>query len=120
MKNKILQIIVAVILVAFLVLLANPFTFWMPEVALMLTLLVATALLIIWIGLVLQEKAGDEREEAHRMEAGRTAYIYGVGVLTLALIYQGLNHTLDPWILVTLGVMVLSRLISRLYADIHR
>lgn len=120
MTNKIFQIIVALILVVLLLLLANPFTFWMPEMATTVTLVVITALVAIWAGLIIQEKTVDEREVLHSMEAGRTAYLFGIAVLALALLFQGFSHGVDPWILLALGVMVVTRLVSRLYSDIHR
>lgn len=80
-------------------------------------LLGATVLLAIWAGFVMYERAPDEREAIHRMNAGRIAYLSGIVLLTVALVTQGLAHEIDPWISLTLGTMVLVKLISRFYSE---
>jgi hypothetical protein len=35
----------------------------------------------------------------------------------LALIVQGMNHAIDPWIAIALAVMVVAKLITRLYEE---
>ena len=117
MENKSVQISVALALVVFLGLLTDPFMLWMPPMAGMALLLCATALLCVWGGFVMHEKAHDEREIIHRMYAGRSAYLSGIAVLTCALIVQGLVHHIDPWVALALGVMVVSKLVSRFYSD---
>lgn len=112
-----LQVIVAVVLVVMLAALADLLPFWMPDMAEMAVLTVASVLLLVWVGFVMQEGRGDERELVHRMNAGRVAYLSGIGVLTLGLIVQGFSHTIDPWILGALGAMVVSKLIARLYLE---
>ncbi len=119
MKNNTIEIVVALVLVVLLLALADLIPFWMPDMAQMLALLGACSLLLIWAGFVMYEKSGDERELQHRMNAGRVAYLSGIGTLTLALIIQGLSHAIDPWIAVTLGVMVISKLCARLFADTY-
>ncbi len=116
MKNKAFHIFVAIVLVVLLALLSD-LTPWMPPMAAMMALLAVAVLLAVFAGLVLHENGGDEREVIHRMNAGRVAYLSGIGTLTLALIVQGLAHTIDPWILVALGVMVLAKIGSRFYSD---
>jgi hypothetical protein len=118
MKNNIAQIGVAAFLVFFLICLVDPFMLWMPGMLGMAVLLCASLLLIVWAGFVMREEARDEREAMHRMNAGRIAYLSGVGVLTVALFVQGImTHHIDPWIALALGVMVLAKLVAHLYAD---
>ncbi len=83
----------------------------------MAVLLGATVLLALWAGLVMYERAPDEREAIHRMNAGRMAYLSGVVMLTVALVTQGLAHDIDPWVSVTLGTMVFVKLFSRFYFE---
>jgi hypothetical protein len=117
MKNNTIQVVIALVLVVLLLALADLIPFWMPDMAEMLVLLGASTLLLVWAGFVMYEKSGDERELTHRMNAGRVAYLSGIGTLTVALIVQGLAHAIDPWIAVTLGVMVVSKLGARIFAD---
>ncbi|MEK7602046.1 MAG: hypothetical protein AAB472_00980 [Patescibacteria group bacterium] len=116
MKHNI-QILLAVVLIVLLILLTNPFMFYMPSATGMLVLLAATVLGVVWATFVIAEQAGDEREEQHRTYSGRVAYIAGVLMLTFALLSQGLVHHIDPWIGAALAVMVVAKLASRLYAD---
>ncbi len=117
MKNNTLQIVVACVLVFFLLALGDFLPFWMPNMDEMILLLVVTLLMLVWSGFVMYEKAIDEREVMLRMHAGRVAYLSGIGVLLIALIVQGFNHAIDPWIMLALGVMVVMKLGSRLYLD---
>jgi len=120
MQNKLSYIITAIVLVVLLVLLSDPFMLWMPMGAQLTVLLAAAVFACAWAGFVLYERASDEREALHAMHAGRIAYLSGVAVLTLALVFQGLAHAIDPWITLALGVMVVAKLAARLYSDIHR
>lgn len=117
MENKVFHISVAAVLVALLMLLTDPFMYWMPAGVQMLVLLGATALAALWAGFVMQERAHDEREAVHTMYAGRAAYLSGLAVLTLALIVQGLAHAIDPWVPLALGAMVVSKLAARMYVE---
>jgi hypothetical protein len=117
MNNKYLHISVALLLAFFLLALADLLPFWMPNMNEMIILLLITLLILVWGAFIMNEHATDEREVMLRMHAGRIAYLSGIGVLTLALILQGLAHTVDPWIPVTLGVMILTKLGARLYLD---
>jgi hypothetical protein len=119
MKNslKLLEELIAVVLIILLILIGNPFMFWMPNMVLFTILVVITALIFVWAGFVLTEKAHDEREILHRTNAGRAAYLAAAATLTIALVYQGFTHTIDLWIPVTLAVMILAKLFTRLYAE---
>lgn len=120
MKNKFFHIGTAVVLVGLLILLSDPFMLWMPAEAQMMVLLGAAALACVWAGFVMYERSDDEREMLHKMHAGRIAYLSGIAVLTLALIFQGFAHTIDPWVSVALGVMVVSKLLARFYSESYQ
>jgi hypothetical protein len=111
------EYIVATVLLILLVLLGNPFMFWMPSMLTMCLLLIATLLVLVYAGFVLKEKGGDERELQHRMLAGRAAYLTGIGVLALALLVQGLSHQIDPWIPGALALMVLAKIVARIWSN---
>lgn len=115
--NNTIQIGVAVVLVVLLLTLADLVPFLMPNMGQMIVLTVVAVLLLVWAGFVMYEKSGDERELVHRMNAGRVAYLSGLGFLTLALVVQGFVHAIDPWVAGALGVMVVSKLAARTYAE---
>lgn len=112
-----LEYITGIVLVVLLLLVGNPFMFWMPSAMAMTLLLVATLLALVYAGFILKEKSGDERDLLHRMLAGRVAYLTGIGILTLALLLQGLSHHIDPWIAGALACMVIAKIIARAWID---
>lgn len=117
MGNKFLHSGIVLALVVLLVLLSDSFMLWMPGPFQMMVLLAAAVCVLLWSGFVMYEKANDERELQHSMFAGRVAYLLGVGVLTVALLIEGFQQNIDPWILVALGAMVVSKLFARWYAE---
>ena len=117
MNKTLLERVVAIILIVLLVMIGNPFMFWMPSMMLTVILVVIAALTFAWIGFFLSETARDEREVAHRTHAGRTSYLSAAVVLTIALVYQGFMDKIDIWIPFTLAVMIISKLIARFYVE---
>ncbi len=117
MNKTYIQIIVACTLIFFLAVLADLVPFWMPMMGQMTALVLVTSLLLLWAGFVIQEKAHDERETVLKMKAGRVSYLLGLGVLMIALVVQGMAHNIDPWIILALAVMVVSKLLTRLYLE---
>ena len=115
--NNFLQWSILILLAVVLFTLVDPFMYWMPDMLQMGALTVASVLLAVIAGFVLAEKAADEREAQHRMQAGRAAFLAGISVLTTALLYQGLTHTLDPWIPLALCAMVFAKLAARWHSD---
>lgn len=120
MNNNLIHIILAIVLIVLLILLSDTFMFWMPPLAAMLVILLVAVVMCVWAGFVMKEGAGDEREKIHRMDAGRIAYLSGSAILTIALVVQGIKHEIDPWITLALGVMVVSKLVSRIYFEKYR
>lgn len=106
-------------LVILLLALTDPFMVLMPSMAQMIALLVVSVLLILWAGLLMHEKAEDERESHHRMLADRNAYLCGVIVLTTALVIQGIGHSIDSWIPLALAGMIVVKTASRWYTDTY-
>ena len=117
MNKKYLHVVVALVLAFFLLVLADLVPFWMPMMGELMALLLVVVLLIVWAGFVLQEVTHDEREVLLKMKSGRVAYLSGLGVLTLGLVIQGIDHAIDPWIAIALAAMVLSKLLTRFYLE---
>ena len=119
MKNNhiIVHSSVALFIGFFALVLADLVPFWMPMMGEMVALLIVTVLLCIWVGLIMFEKVHDEREALLRHQSGRIAYIAGISVLLVALLIQGFGHAIDPWIPITLAVMVVVKQLSRLYLE---
>lgn len=117
MKNNIKETIVTVSLIVIAVLLLNPFHFWMPDMVVVCMLAIALALFGIFATFILREKAYDEREEQHKSLAGRNAFLVGSGVLVLGIVVQGYTHTVDLWLVLTLIVMIATKLVTRHWSD---
>lgn len=120
MKNPYLQSIVTLLALASLLLLADPFMNLMPTPAQMAVLLLVAILLSLSVAFVLTEKAEDEREELHRLEAGRIGYSCGLVVLIIALIVQGLAHDIDIWIIGATAAMLMAKVVVRLYDAVRK
>ncbi len=117
MKSNLPHIAVALLVAVLLLLLTDPFMYWMPPMAGMAALVLACVLLLGWAGFVMYESASDEREAMLRMNAGRVAYLAGIAVLTIALLVEGLSHAIDPWIAGALAAMVIAKVGARIFFD---
>ena len=117
MHKSFLFTALALVITFFLLALADFIPFWMPMMGEMVALVLVTVLLLIWAGLIVSESASDEREVNIKSQSGRVAYVAGLLVLLVALITEGLAHSIDPWIPVVLAVMVSTKLLARLYLD---
>lgn len=120
MKNNIHQeIIVSSVLILLLILLADPFGWSQYFMMSFITICSVIVAFIFFAGLVWRERAKDEREDFHRMMAGRFAYLAGAAVLITGTIYQKMNSQLDKWLIVALSVMVFGKLIGLVYSKIR-
>ena len=117
MQKEIIHTGIALVVIFFLVVLADLVPFWMPMMGEMVVLLIVTVCLLVWVAFIFAERAADEREVVLVMKSGRVAYVAGLLVLLLALILQVFSHAVDPWVPITLAVMVGSKVISRLYFE---
>jgi len=117
MKNNLKETIVTVALIAIAFLLLNPFNFWMPDMVVMCMLAIALGLFGIFASFVLRETMIDEREGQHRTLAGRNAFLAGSGILTLGIVVQGYTHTVDPWLVVALIIMIVVKIGTRIWSD---
>ncbi len=96
----------------------NPGHLTMPDTINSLLILGFIVAFLVFAAFVLKERPSDEREEMHILKAGRNSYLSGVGILVLGIIFQALKHEVDPWLVYAVCVMVLSKIISRIYSGI--
>lgn len=119
MKNNIKETIITFCLILIAVLLLNPFHFWMPDMMIMAILAMALVLFGIFASFVLREKSFDEREAQHKTIAGRNAFLSGSGILMVGIVVQGYTHSVDPWLVITLILMILVKIATRVWSDTH-
>ena|GEM_PF-671548 len=113
MKKTTQQLIITAIFVLVLLLLLNPFGFFMPTELMYIMLGGVLVLFGVYMSFVLKESPKDEREQLHRFIANRSAYVWGSVVLVVGIVYQGIaDGHIDSWLLIVLGVMVVSKVLS--------
>ncbi len=117
MKNNLKETIVTIALIAIAILLLNPFHFWMPDMMVMCMLAITLGLFGVFASFILREKVVDEREGQHRGLAGRNAFLAGAGVLTLGIVVEGYAHSVDPWLVIALTVMIVIKIGTRIWSD---
>ncbi len=117
MKNNLKETVVSFLLVATAIFLLNPFDFWMPDMMVASVLALILVLFGIFASFILREKNEDERDEQHRSLAGRNAFLVGASCLILGITVQGFYHVIDPWLVITLILMVLTKISTRIWSD---
>ncbi len=117
MKNNLKETVVTVCLIAIAILLLNPFHFWMPDMMVMCMLAVALVLFGVFASFILREQTIDERDDVHKTLAGRNAFLAGSSVLMIGIVVQGYSHRVDPWLVIALIIMILVKIITRLWSD---
>ena len=105
---------IAIFIIAIIFL--NPGHLTMPDTVNSLLILGFIVAFLTFAAFVLKEKSKDEREELHILKAGRISYLSGVGILVIGIILQALKHEVDPWLVIAICVMVLSKIFSRIYS----
>lgn len=117
-NNFIVEIVTSLVLIILAVFLLNPFHAWMPAMGVKM---IAGALLVIFTifaGLLWKEKAKDERELLHKMIAGRIAFLVGTALIVIAIIYQNFTTQIDPWLVIILAGMILSKIAGLIYGQL--
>lgn len=109
--------LLALSVLAVLFLKMDPFHWFMPTEAQMILLCVFAAAFALYAGVVFREQAKDERESNHLYRASRWGYLVGVVTLSGVIVVQDVLHQLDPWLLVVLGVMVITKLVVLRWAQ---
>ena len=107
--------IVSAVLIVLLILFLNPFGLWMPPVLLMMMVLGLVVVFSTFASFIWRENARDERESLHKMMAGRIAFLAGTASLVIGIIVQSFRHELDFWVVLTLGIMILAKIIGFIY-----
>jgi len=113
------EIITSTIFIIFLIFFWNPLGLWMPQTAVYMFLGGLFVVVAVYAGLILKEKPKDEREEKLRSSAGRTGFIAGIVVLSVAVAFQSLNSHPDLWLIGALAAMIISKLSVFIWQNLH-
>ncbi len=118
MKSNFLgELLISIVLILLVVLLTNPLDFWMPQPIHMGAIFALAILFILFAVFVWRENVKDERESLHRYIAARFAYIAGTATLVLGVILQSLKHIVDAWLVIVLVIMILAKIVGRIYSQ---
>lgn len=120
MKNSkfIGEIIISIALVTILLMFLDPVSFVMPQVMHPLMAPTLIVLLVIFTAFLWKEKPGDEREQMHKFIASRFAYFAGIVTVTIGIMFQSVNHVIDPWLIITASVILLAKIVGLVYGYI--
>lgn len=117
MNNNIQELIIACVLVLLVIFLANPFDWLMLSHYAMMLIVLFAVVFSIFAVYIWRESAEDEREHAHRMLAGRYAFLAGSGVAACGIIIETFRyHVIDPWLVGTLIAMIFAKIVGLAYA----
>lgn len=90
----------------------------MPQPMHMVMVPLLVILFIAFAGFLWKEKAGDERENLHRFIAARFAYFAGVTTVIIGIILQSSHQVIDPWLIITICVMLLAKILGLIYSNL--
>ncbi len=105
---------IAVLMLVVLFFLLNPMDVLMLSMVEMSLVISLAVLFILFAGLIWKEASHDEREEYHRLRAGRYGYLVGLTVAVVGIVYQASQHILDPWLVYVLSGMIIAKVFAHI------
>ncbi|MEK7152107.1 MAG: hypothetical protein AAB773_01625 [Patescibacteria group bacterium] len=114
-KQNIQETIVSVVFIILLFLFLNPFDFWMPGMLLYMMIGGLVVSFALFASFIWKEQAQDEREQLHKMIAGRVGYLAGVAVLVSGVVVESIMSHVDPWLIAVLGAMIIGKIAGHVY-----
>jgi len=111
------EIIISVILIGVLLLFLHPSDLLMPMTLEASLVILLVAAFLAFLGLVWKENVRDERDAYHRQHAGRMSFLAGAVILVAGIIVQNYFHNVDPWLVAALIIMIIVKILARLYSQ---
>lgn len=109
------ETIISLFLVGLLVFFINPLDLLMPKELHLFMIPSLILFFVIFAGVVWKEKTTDERQELHKFIASRFAYFASVSILVIGIIYQSIYGSIDPWLVIAVCVILLSKIFGLMY-----
>lgn len=116
-KQNIQETIISVVFIVLLFLFLNPFDFWMPGMLLYMMIAGLVVSFALFASFIWKEQARDEREQLHKMIAGRVGYLSGIAVLVLGVVVESITSHVDPWLIAVLGAMIVGKIAGHIYGQ---
>jgi len=117
MKSSLKELFAALGLIAMLILLLDPMSLYYSNMTLAMYLVFLVVFYIVFALFIVKDKPADEREESLQRFASRVAFMLGTGTLLLGVVVQSLTHSIDPWLVITLIVMISAKLLATKYGQ---
>ena len=114
-KQNIQETVISVVFIVLLFLFLNPFDFWMPGMLLYMMIGGLVVSFALFASFIWKEQAQDEREQLHKMIAGRVGYLAGVAVLVSGVVVESIMSHVDPWLIAVLGAMIIGKIAGHIY-----
>ncbi|MEK7134762.1 MAG: hypothetical protein AAB805_00665 [Patescibacteria group bacterium] len=115
------EIIVAICATLVLLVLWNPFGFWMPDTITYIAVGGLAVLFLLFAGLVWREEYHDEREEYHALVAARFGYTAGLLILLGAIAYEAAaEFHVNQFLLLALGGMIVAKALGHMWGRLQR
>ncbi len=115
-KNILVSIISIIVIGALLCILLDTLRTQMNHMMYMTFQFTSLAGILALVGLFVFEENGDERIELHKKIASRFGYIAGLLTASIGLVFQSISHSIDPWLLGVVIIMITAKLLGRLYS----
>jgi hypothetical protein len=107
------RIILATLTIAAAVIALEPFGLVMPSSTQMTAAGLLLALLIGFIGILWREDPKDERESEMFASRARLAYLIGLFVGSIGIVYGSITHHIDWWLVAVIGSMLTVKLLHK-------
>lgn len=121
MKSNIIgETIISIALIFLLIFYLHPLEPMMPKPMHTVMVPLVVILFIFLAAFFWRETPGDERQELHRLLVSRFAYFAGMLTLTIAIILQSMHRSVDSWLIITLCIMLLAKLIGSFYTKLNK
>lgn len=114
-KETLFDITILGLIALLLVLEFNPFmVVTIPmEFTIFVCLIISDVLL--FTSMFWRQRPQDEREMTHQQKAGELSFLLGALSLSIGIIWQLLHHALDRYLIFALAVMVITKIITRIF-----
>ena len=112
------ETIISLFLIGLLIFFINPLDLLMPKQLHLFMIPTLVLLFIFFAAIIWKEKTSDERQQLHRFIASRFAYFASVTVLFLGIIYQSTYNAVDPWLIIAVCVILLSKIAGLVYGHL--
>lgn len=121
MKNNLIgETIISLGLIVLLIFFMNPLDLLMPQRMHQLMVPLLVILFILFAAVLWKENLGDEREQLHKFIASRFAYVAGIAILILGIIFESIHTFIDPWLIIAICIMLLAKICGLVYGYLRR